>query len=49
MFKRLTKQMAEKQGVTEELKVTDMMALVRQMKNIQSHTEIIGNNELIYV
>lgn len=48
MFERLTKQMAERQGVTEALKARDMMAWVRKMNNIhQSATEIV-NNGLIY-
>lgn len=49
MFERLTKQMAEKQGVTEALKATDMMAWVRRMYNIWNQAEEIINNELICV
>lgn len=48
MFERLTKQMAEKQGVTEALKAADMMAWGRKMNNIRNQAEEIINNELIY-
>ena len=42
MFERLTKQMTEKQGVTEALKAADMMAWVGRMNNIrQCVTEIV--------
>lgn len=48
MFERLTKQMAEKQGVTEALKVADMMAWVGRMNNIRNATEEAIYNEIIY-
>ncbi len=36
MFDRLIKQMAEKQGITEELKAQDQMAWVSAMNNIRN-------------
>ena len=48
MFERLTKQMAEKQGVTEALKAADMMAWAGRMNNIRNATEEAIYNEIIY-
>ncbi len=48
MYDRLTKQMAQKQGITEELKVQDQMAWVGAMNNIRNAAEEIINTELIY-
>lgn len=43
LFSRLVKELAEKEGVTEQLKTADQMAWVRQMNNIRSRvTEIIS-------
>ena len=42
------KQMAEKQDVTEELKVQDQMKWVRLMNNIKASAEEIVLNEIIY-
>ncbi len=41
--------MAEKQGVTEELKVQDQMKWVRLMNNIKASAEEIVLKEMIYV
>lgn len=42
LFLRLVKALAEKEGVTEQLKAADQMAWVRKMNNIRSvATEII--------
>ena len=49
MFLRLVKEMAEKQGVTEQLKATDQMAWVGKMNNIRNQSTEIVNRELIYV
>ena len=49
MFYRLVKEMAEKQGVTEQLKATDQMAWVGKMNNIRNTATEIVNQELIYV
>ena len=43
------KQMAEKKGVTEELKVQDQMKWVRLMINIKSSAEEIVVKNTIYM
>ena len=48
LFFRLVNQLAEKEGVTEQLKVTEQMAWVRQMNNIRNRATEIVNNEVIY-
>ena len=48
MFSRLVKQMAEREGVTEQLKVDNQMAWVGRMNNISSRAIGIVNNDLIY-
>ena len=45
----LMEQMAEKQGVTEELKVQDQMKLVRLMNNIKASAEEIVLKNLVCV
>ena len=45
----LMKQMAEKQGVTEELKIQDQMKWVRLMNNIKASAEEIVLKNMIYV
>ena len=45
----LMKQMAEKQGVTEELKVQDQMKWVRLMNNIKASAEEIVLKNLVCV
>ena len=45
----LMKQMAEKQGVTEELKVQDQMKWVRLMNNIKVSAEEIILKNMVYV
>lgn len=44
----LIKQLAESQGVTEQLKVNDMMAWVGAMNNISNQAREIVFNEMIY-
>ncbi len=44
----LTKQMAERDGVTEQLKVQDQMLWVQRMNNIRDRAIEIVNHELIY-
>ena len=44
----LTKQMAEREGVTEQLKAQDQMLWVQQMNNIRDRAMEIVNNDLIY-
>ena len=48
MFSRLVKQMAEREGVTEKLKVDNQMEWVGQMNNIRSRATEIVNKDLIY-
>ena len=49
MFSRLVKEMAVKQGITEQLKAIDQMAWVGAMNNIRnSATEIVTHN-LIFI
>ena len=48
MFFRLVKQIAEREGVTEQLKAKDQMQWVRKMNNIRNRAEEIVNNEIIY-
>ena len=49
MFFRLVKQMAERDGVTEQLKADNQMLWVKRMNNIRNRAEEIVNGELIYV
>lgn len=49
MFSMLVKEMAEKQGVTEQLKATDQMAWVGKMNNIRNAAMGNVNDELIFV
>ena len=39
MFSRLVKQMAEREGVTEQLKADNQMAWVGRMNNIRQRAE----------
>ena len=48
MFSRLVKQMAEREGVTEKLKVDNQMECVGRMNNIRSRATEIVNADLIY-
>ena len=48
MFFRLVKQLAEKEGVTEQLKADNQMLWVKRMNNIRNRAEEIVNEELIY-
>ena len=48
MFSRLVKQMAEREGVTEKLKVDNQMEWVGRMNNIRSRATEIVNADLIY-
>ena len=49
MFSRIIKQMAEREGVTEQLKANDQMAWVGRMNNIRNRATEIVNTEIIYV
>ena len=48
MFSRLANQMAEAEGVNEELKSTDQMVWVQRMNNIRNRVSEIISEELIY-
>lgn len=48
LFFRLVKQVAEKEGITEELKRTDQMAWIGAMNNIQARAREIVYTDIIY-
>ncbi|MBS6458192.1 MAG: TnpV protein [Firmicutes bacterium] len=48
MMERLTRQMAEKQCVTERLKAEDQMKWVQMMNSIRHSAEEVILNDLIY-
>lgn len=48
MFEMLLKQMAEKQGITEQLKSIDQLAWVGAMKNIKACAEEMVFKEIIF-
>lgn len=49
MFLRLVKQMAECEGVTEQLKADNQIEWVRRMNNIHNRATEAVNADLIYV
>ena len=48
MYERLVAQLAKQEGITEQLKVEDMMAWVQAMNNISNRAREIVSNEVIY-
>ena len=48
MFFRLVNQLAEKEGVTEQLKAENQMLWVQRMNNIRNQATEIVNAELMY-
>ena len=48
LLDRLTKQLAEQEGVTEALKAEDQMEWVQRMNSIRSRAEEVVLSELIY-
>ena len=48
MLDLLIRQMAEREGVTEELKAADQMEWVRRMTNIRNRAEEVVNNEIVF-
>ena len=48
MFLRLVKQMAEAEGVTEQLKADNQMEWVYRMNNIRNKAMEMVNSDLIY-
>lgn len=49
MYDRLTSQLAEQEGITEQLKATNQMEWVQQMNNIRSRAAEVVWKELICV
>ena len=49
MFLWLIKQLAESEGVNEQLKAADQMEWVRQMNNIRNRAAEIVNAEVIFI
>ena len=49
MFFRLVKQMAERDGVTEQLKADNQMEWVCKMNNIRQRATEFINEELIFI
>ena len=49
LFLRLVKELAEKEGVTEQLKSADQMAWVRQMNNIRERATEVVNSEVVLI
>jgi len=47
MFEKLTKQLAENEGITEELKSTNEIEWIRSMNNIRNRAEEIVLREVI--
>ena len=48
LFLRLVKELAEKEGVTEQLKAENAMLWVQKMNNIRNRAAETVNNEVIY-
>ena len=48
MFLELVKQMAVREGVTEQLKAQDQMLWVQRMNSIRNRAMEVVNNDLIY-
>ena len=48
MFSQLVKQMAEREGVTEQLKADNQMEWVGRMNNIRQRVTEIINEEIVY-
>ena len=48
MFSRIVKQMAEREGVPEQIKADNQMEWVARMNNIRSRATEIVNNDMIY-
>ena len=48
-FNRLVEQIAEREGITEQLKASNQFELVARMNNIRSRATEVVNNEVIYI
>lgn len=49
MLFRLVKQMAEREGITEQLKADNQMEWVTQMNSIRQRATEIVNNKIVYI
>ena len=49
MFDLLVKQLAEQEGITEQLKAQNQMAWVGAMNNIRNAAEEIVNTEIVFI
>ena len=49
LFLRLVKELAEKEGVTEQLKSADQLALVKRMNNIRRRATEVINSEVLFI
>lgn len=49
MYDHLVKQLAEQEGMTEQLKAENQMLWVQRMNNIRNRAADIVNHEMIYV
>ena len=49
LFSRLVNELAEKEGVTEQLKATNQMKWVQKMNNIQERVIKVVNAEVVFV
>lgn len=49
MYDRLTSQLAEREGITEQLKATNQMGWVQRMNSIRNRAAEIVRKELIFV
>ena len=49
LFSRLVKELSDKEGVTEQLKVENPMEWIRRMNNICNRVTEIVNSEVIFV
>ena len=49
MFFRLVKQMAERDGITEQLKADNQMEWVSRMNNVRNRCVEVVNTEIIYI
>lgn len=48
IYEKLVKQLAEQEGITEQLKAENQMLWVQKMNNIQNRAKEIVNEKLIY-
>lgn len=49
LFSRLVKELAEKEGITEQFKAADPMKWVRKMNNIREWATEVVNAEVVFV